>query len=97
MPAPAGSSSWGLLSHVEYRSPQAVLLPRVYGRIPSPLWLELRAPAAWQTAPFGAVCRLACHWLFPWVRAMFAMVPDAARPGSDQSPWSTAPATGLAG
>ena len=61
------------------------------------LWLELRGPAAWQAAPFWAVCRHACHWLLPWLQVTFAKVPDAARPGSDQWPWSTAPATGPAG
>ena len=97
MPAPAGSSSWELPSRVEYLSPQGVLLPRVYGRIASPLWLELRGPAARQAAPSWAVCRLACHWLLPCVRATLAMVPDAAGPASDQWPCSTAPATGPAG
>ena len=37
--------------------------------------------------------RLACHRLLPWLQVTFAMVPDAAWPGSDQWPWSTAPAT----
>ena len=41
--------------------------------------------------------RLACRRLFPWLRVTFAMVPDAAWPGSDQWPWSTAPATGPVG
>ena len=68
-----------------------------YGTIASPLWLELRGPAAWQANPSLAVCRLACHRLLPWLRVTFAMVPDAARPGSDQGPWSTAPATSPAG
>ena len=78
MPPPAGGSSVGLPSRVEYLSPQGLLLPRVYGRIASPLWLELQVPAAWQATPSWAVCRLACHWLLPWLRVTFAMVPDAA-------------------
>ena len=41
--------------------------------------------------------RLACHRLHPWLRVTFAMVPDAAWPGSEQQPWSTAPATGPVG
>ena len=41
--------------------------------------------------------RLACHRLLPWLRVTFAMVPDAAWPGSDQWPWGTAPATGPVG
>ena len=35
---PAGGSSGGLPSRVEYVSPHGVLLPRVYGTIASPLW-----------------------------------------------------------
>ena len=41
--------------------------------------------------------RLACHRLLPWLRVTFAMVLDAAWRGSDQWPWSTAPATGPVG
>ena len=41
--------------------------------------------------------RLACQRLLPWLRVTFAMVPDAAWPGSDQWSWSTAPATGPVG
>ena len=41
----------GLPSRVEYFSAQGVLLPRVYGTIASPLWLELRGSAAWQATP----------------------------------------------
>ena len=74
----------GLPSRMEYLSPQGVLLPQVYGTTASPLWLELRGPAAWQATPSFAVCRHACHQLLPWLRATFAMVPDAAWPGSDQ-------------
>ena len=82
---------------MEYLSPQGVLLPRVYGTTTSPLWLELRGPAAWQATPAWAVCRQACNQLLPWLRATFAMVPDAAWPGSDQRPWRTATATGRLG
>ena len=84
----------GLPSCVEYLSPPGVLLPRVYGRITSHLWLELRSLSAWQATPSWTVYRLACQQLLPWLRVMFVMVPDAAWPGSDQRPWGTAPAPG---
>ena len=92
-----GRQLWGLPSRVEYLSPQGVLLPLVYGTTASPLWLELRGRSAWQATPSWTVYRLACHRLHPWFRVTFAMVPDAAWPGSDQQPWSTAPATGPVG
>ena len=92
-----GGQLWGLPSRVEYLSPQGVLLPLVYGTTASPLWPELRGHSAWQATPSWTVYRLACHWLLPWLRVTFAMVPDAAWPGSDQWPWSTAPATGPVG
>ena len=92
-----GRQLWGLPSRVEYLSPQGVLLPLVYGMTASPLWLELRGHSAWQATPSWTVYRLACHRLLPWLRVTFAMVPDAAWPGSDQWPWSTAPATGQVG
>ena len=82
---------------MEYLSPQGVLLPLVYGTNASPLWLELRGRSAWQATPSWTVYRLACHRLHPWLRVTFAMVPDAAWRGSDQQPWSTAPATGPVG
>ena len=97
MPPPLGGSSGGLPSRVEYLSPQGVLLPLVYGTTASPLWLELRGHSAWQVTPSWAVYRLACHRLLPWLRVTFAMVSGAAWPGSDQWPWSTAPATGPVG
>ena len=84
-----GRQLWGLPSRVEYLSPQGILLPL--------LWLELRGHSAWQATPSWTVYRLACHWLLPWLPVTFAMVPDAAWPGSDQWPWSTAPATGPVG
>ena len=87
----------GLPSRVEYLSPQGVLLPLVYGTIASPLWLELRGRSAGQMTPSWTVYRRACHRLLPWLRVTFAMVPDAAWPGSDQWPWGTAPATGPVG
>ena len=92
-----GRQLWGLPSRVEYLSPQGVLLPLVYSTSASPLWLELRGRSAWQVSPSWTVYRLACHRLHPWFRVTFAMVPDAAWPGSDQQPWSTAPATGPVG
>ena len=82
---------------MEYLSPQGVLLPLVYGTTASALWLELRGHSAWQATPSWTVYRLACHRLLPWLRVPFAMVPEAAWPGSDQWPWSTAPATGPVG
>ena len=84
-------------SCVEYLSPQGVVLPLVYGTTASPLWHELRGHSAWQMTPSWTVYRLACHRLLPWPRVTFAMVPDAAPSGSDQWPWSTAPATGPVG
>ena len=87
----------GLPSRVEYLSPQGVLLPLVCGTTASPLWLELRGCSAGQATPSWTVYRLACHRLLPWLWVTFAMVPDAAWPGSDQWPWSTAPATGPVG
>ena len=92
-----GRQLWGLPSRVEYLSPQGVLLPLVYGTTASPLWLELRGRSAWQATPSWTLYRLACHRLLPWLRVTFAMVPDAAWPGSDQWPLSTAPATGPVG
>ena len=92
-----GRQLWGLPSRVEYLSPQGVLLPLVYGTTASPLWLELRGHSAWQATPTWTVYRLACHQLLPWLRVTFALVPDAAWPGSHQRPWSTAPATGPVG
>ena len=92
-----GRQLWGLPSRVEYLSPQGVLLPLVYGTTASPLWLELRSLSAWQATPSWTVYRLTCQRLLPWLRVTFAMVPDAAWPGSDQQPWGTAPAAGPVG
>ena len=92
-----GRQLWGLPSRVVYLSPQGVLLPLVYGTTASTLWLELRGHSAWQATPSSTVYRLACQRLLPWLQVTFAMVPDAAWPGSDQWPWSTAPATGPVG
>ena len=92
-----GRQLWGLPSRVEYLSTQGVLLPLVYGTTASPLWPELRGHSAWQVTPSWTVYRLACHRSLPWPRPTLAMVPDAAWPGSDQWPWSTAPATGPVG
>ena len=87
----------GLPSRVEYLLPPGKLLPLVYGTTASPLWLGLRGLAAWQATPSWTVYRLACHRLLPWLLLTFAMVPDAAWPGSDQWPWGTAPVTGPVG
>ena len=92
-----GRQLWGLPSRVEHLPPQGILLPIVYGTTASSLWLELRGHSDWQATPSWTVYRLACHRLLPWLRVTFAMVPNAAWPGSGQWPWSTAPATGLVG
>ena len=92
-----GPQLWGLPSRVEYLSPQGVLLPLVYGTTASRLSLELGGHSAWQATPSWTAYRLACHRLLSWLQVTFAMVPDAAWPGSDQWPWSTAPATSPVG
>ena len=92
-----GRQLWGLPSRVEYLSPQGVSRPLVYGTTASLLWNELQGHSAWQATPSWTVYRLACHRLLPWLRVTLAMVRDAAWPGSDQRPWSTAPATGPVG
>ena len=97
MPPPLGGSSGGCPAVWSISHHNGVLLPLVYGTTASPLWLELRGHSAWQATPSWTVYRLACHRLLPWLRVTFAMVPDAAWSGSDQWPWSTAPATGPVG
>ena len=92
-----GRQLWGLPSRVEYLSPKGVLLPLVYGTTASPLWFEMRGLSAWQATPSWTVYRLTCQRLLPWLRVTFAMVPDAAWPGSDQQPWGSAPAAGPVG
>ena len=92
-----GRQLLGLPSCVKYLSPQGVLLPLVYGTTASPLWLELRGLSSWQGTPSWTVYRSACQRLLPWHRVTFAMVPNAAWPGSDQLPWGTAPASGPVG
>ena len=92
-----GRQLWGPPSRVEYLSPQGVLLPLVYGTTASPLWLELRGLSAWQATPCWTVYRLTCQRLLPWLRVTFALVPDAAWPGSDQRPWGTPPTAGPVG
>ena len=87
----------GLPDRMDYLSPQGVLLLRVYGTIASPLWLELRGLSAWQATHSWTLYRLACHRFLPGLRVTFAMVRDAALPGSDQRPWGTAPAAGPVG
>ena len=92
-----GRQLWGLPSRVEYLLPQGVLLPLVYSTTTSLLWLELRGLSVWQATPSWTVYQLSCQRLLPWLRVTFAMVPDAAWPGSDQQPWGTAPAAGPVG
>ena len=94
MPPPVGGSSrgcpavWRISHHRVYCSRESTVRP------PHPCGSSFRSPAAWQATPSWAVCRHACHQLLPWLRATFAIVSDAAWPGSDQRPCSTAPATG---
>ena len=83
-----------LPSRVEYLSPQGLLLLLVYVPTASSLWLKLRGLSDGQATPSRTVYRLAWHRLLPWLRVTFAMVPDAAWPGSDQPPWGTTPAAG---
>ena len=54
MAPPLGGSSGGLPSRLGYLSLQGVLLPRVYGTIASPPWLELRGLSALQALPTHA-------------------------------------------
>ena len=88
---------WGLPSRVDYLSTQGVLRPLFYGTTASPLLLELRGLSDWQATPSRTVYRLACQRLLSWLRVTFAVVPDAAWPGSDQWPWGTVPAAGPVG
>ena len=97
MPPPLNGSLGGLASHLEYFSPQGVLLPRVYGTIASPQWLELRGLSAQQATLPWTVYRLACQRLLPWLQVTFPMVVDAAWPRSNLWPWGTAPAAGPVG
>ena len=46
-----GRQFWGLPSHVEYLSPEAVLLPLFYGTTASRFGFELRGHSAWQATP----------------------------------------------
>ena len=89
-----GRQLWGLPSCVEYLSPQGVLPRESTVRSPHPFGSSCGAPLLGRQPPPG---RHACHQLLPCLRVMFAMVPDAAWPGSDQWPCSTAHATGLVG
>ena len=97
MHPPVGSSSggsptvWSISHHRGYCSRKSTV------RSPHPCGQSCGAPAAWQTTPSWALCVQACHRLLPWLRLTFAMFPDAAPPGSDQWPWSIAPAIGSAG
>ena len=92
MPPPLGGSSggcpvvWSISHHKGYCSRLSTIRP------PHPC-----GHSAWQATPSWTVYRLACHRLLPWLRVLFTMVPDAAWPGSDQWPWSTAPAPGPVG
>ena len=92
-----GRQLWGLPSGVEYLSPQGVLLPLLYSTTAPHWWLELQGLSAWQATPSWTVYGLTCQRLLPWLWLTFALVPDAAWPGSDQWPWGTAPAAGLVG
>ena len=74
------------------------LSPSTGGIAPASLRYDrLTSLAASQATPSWAVCRLSCLRLLLWLLVTFAKVPDAARPGSDQWPWSTGPTTGPVG
>ena len=92
-----GRQLWGLPSRMEYLSPQGVLLSPVYSTTASPFWLELRGLCAWQATPSWTVYPPDCQRLLPWLRVTFAIVPDAAWPGSGQRLWGNAPAAGPVG
>ena len=62
---PLDGRSGGLRRRVQYLLPQGALLPRVYGTVASPVWLEFWGPAAGQATPSWTVYRLACHQLLP--------------------------------
>ena len=66
-------------------------------RAPRTLWLYLRGLAAGQATPSWTVYWLNCQHMLPWLRVTFAMVPDAARAGSDRRPSGTVPAAGPVG
>ena len=97
MPPPSGGSSggcpavWSISRHKGYCSRLSTVRP------PHPCGLSCGAAPLGRRPLSWTVYRLACHQLHPWLRVTFAMVPDAAWPGSDQPPWSTAPATGPVG
>ena len=97
MPPPLGGSSgscpavWSISHHKGYCSRLSTVRP------PRPCGLSCRGHSAWQATPSWTVYRLACHRLLPWLWVTFAMITDAAWPGSDQWPWSTAPAPGPVG
>ena len=95
-PAVGGSSGgcpavWSISQHRGYCFHQSTV------RSPHPCGSSCGPPLLGRRPPPWAVCRQACHRLLPWPPMTFAMVADAARPGSGQWPWSTAPATGAAG
>ena len=97
MPPHFGGSSggcpavWSISHHKGYCSRLSTV------RLPHPCGLSCGAAPLCRRPPSWTVYQLACHRLLPWLRVTFAMVPDAAWPGSDQWSWSTAPATGPVG
>ena len=96
-PPPSGGSSggcsavWSISHHKRYCSRLSTVRPS------HPCGLSCPGLPAWQATPSWTVYRLACYRLLPWLRVTFAMVPDAAWPGSDQWQWGTAPAAGPVG
>ena len=58
---------------------------------------RVAGPRCFAVTPSWTVYRLACQRLLRWLRVTFAMVPDAAWPGSDQRPRGTDPAAGRVG
>ena len=97
MPSPLGGSSGGCRSVWSISHHRGYIAPASLRYDASPPWLESRGPAAWQATPSWSMYQLTCHRSLPWLRLTFAMVPDAAWPGSDQRPWGTAFAAGRVG
>ena len=82
---------WSISHPREYRSPESTVRPSHPGGSKCGALLLRRRPLPWLCAGSPVTN------FFPRLRLTFAMVADAAGPGSDQPPWRTAPANGPAG
>ena len=97
MPPPLGGSSggcqalWSIPHHKGYCSRLSTVRP------PHPCGLSCGAAPLGRRPPPGLCTGSPVTRLLPWLRVTVAMDPDAAWRGSDQWPWSTAPATGPVG